>query len=102
MEYFLQSTDYVGVSFWLVSVAMVAATVFFLYEGMHVKESWRVSMLLMGLVTLIAGIHYYYMRDYWIASQESPIVYRYIDWLLTVPLQMIEFYLILVAAGLAA
>ena len=97
MEYFLQSTDYVGVSFWLVSVAMVAATVFFLYEGMHVKESWRVSMLLMGLVTLIAGIHYYYMRDYWIASQESPIVYRYIDWLLTVPLQMIEFYLILAA-----
>ena len=81
---------------------MVAATVFFLYEGMHVKESWRVSMLLMGLVTLIAGIHYYYMRDYWIASQESPIVYRYIDWLLTVPLQMIEFYLILVAAVLAA
>ena len=102
MEYFLQSTYYVGVSFCLVSVAMVAATVFFLYEGMHVKESWRVSMLLMGLVTLIAGIHYYYMRDYWIASQESPIVYRYIDWLLTVPLQMIEFYLILVAAGLAA
>merc|ERR1712078_234260 len=27
----------------------------------------------------------------------SPIVYRYIDWSLTVPLQMIEFYLILQA-----
>merc|ERR1712025_1193497 len=27
----------------------------------------------------------------------SPIVYRYIDWSLTVPLQMIEFYLILSA-----
>ena len=27
----------------------------------------------------------------------SPTVYRYIDWLITVPLQMIEFYLILVA-----
>ena len=101
MENFLQSTDYVGVTFWLVSVAMVAATVFFLYEGMHVKASWRLSMLVVGLVTLIAGIHYYYMRDYWISSGESPIVYRYIDWFLTVPLQMIEFYLILVAAGIA-
>ncbi len=100
MEYFLQSTDYVGVTFWLVSVAMVASTVFFLYEGMHVKSSWRISMLVVGLVTLIAGIHYYYMRDYWISTGESPIVYRYIDWFLTVPLQMIEFYLILVAAGL--
>lgn len=101
MEYYLQATDYVGVSFWLVSVAMVASTVFFLYEGMQVKASWRLSMLVVGLVTLIAGIHYYYMRDFWIATGESPIVYRYIDWLLTVPLQMIEFYLILIAAGLA-
>ena len=58
-------------------------------------------MLVVGLVTLIAAIHYYYMRGFWISTGESPIVYRYIDWLLTVPLQMIEFYLILVAAGLA-
>lgn len=101
MEHYLQASDYVGVSFWLVSVAMVASTVFFLYEGMHVKASWRVSLVVVGLVTLIAGIHYYYMRGYWINHGESPIVYRYIDWLLTVPLQMIEFYLILVAAGLA-
>ena len=101
MEQYLQATDYVGVSFWLVSVAMVASTVFFLYEGMHVKASWRLSMLAVGLVTLIAAIHYFYMREYWISTGESPIVYRYIDWLLTVPLQMVEFYLILVAAGLA-
>ena len=57
MENFLQSTDYVGVTFWLVSVAMAASTVFFLYEGMHVKSSWRVSVLVVGLVTFIAGIH---------------------------------------------
>merc|ERR1712178_618688 len=30
---------------------------------------------------------------------QSPIVYRYIDWSTTVPLQMIEFNLILKAAG---
>ena len=101
MDNFLQINDYVGVSFWIVSVAMAASTVFFLYEGMHVKSSWRLSMLVVGLVTFIATIHYYYMRDYWINTNESPIVYRYIDWFLTVPLQMIEFYLILVAAGIA-
>ena len=57
-------------------------------------------MLVVGLVTLISAVHYSYMRGFWINTGESPIVYRYIDWLLTVPLQMIEFYLILVAAGL--
>ena len=39
------------------------------------------------------------MRDVWVSTGESPTVYRYIDWLLTVPLQMIEFYLILAAVG---
>ena len=99
MNYFLQSNDLVGITFWLVSVAMVASTVFFFYEGMRVKVAWRTSMVVAGLVTLIAGIHYYYMRDFWVVNQTSPTIYRYIDWLLTVPLQMIEFYLILVAVG---
>lgn len=101
MKIFLQANDFVGVSFWLVSVAMVASTVFFFYEGTRVKAAWRTSMVVAGLITLIAAIHYYYMRDFWVHTGESPIIYRYIDWLLTVPLQMIEFYLILVAAGIA-
>ena len=33
----------------------------------------------------------------WVMTGESPTVFRYIDWILTVPLQMIEFYLILAA-----
>merc|ERR1719171_1008096 len=37
------------------------------------------------------------MREYWVTIKATPIVYRYIDWSLTVPLQMIEFYCILKA-----
>merc|ERR1712070_1254491 len=36
---------------------------------------------------------------YWVQVHQSPIAYRYIDWSITVPLQMIEFNLILKAAG---
>merc|ERR1712139_540447 len=39
------------------------------------------------------------MREYWVQVHASPIVYRYVDWSITVPLQMIEFNLILRAAG---
>merc|ERR1711907_515635 len=39
------------------------------------------------------------MREYWVTFYSSPTVYRYIDWTITVPLQMIEFYLILNAVG---
>merc|ERR1712061_376433 len=37
------------------------------------------------------------MREFWVQIGKSPIVYRYIDWSITVPLQMVEFYLILSA-----
>ena len=54
-------------------------------------------MCIRDRVTLIAAVHYFYMRDVWVSTGESPTVFRYIDWILTVPLQMIEFYLILAA-----
>merc|ERR1711965_975467 len=44
-----------------------------------------------------AAVHYFYMREFWVQIGTSPILYRYIDWSITVPLQMIEFYLILSA-----
>merc|ERR1712232_1148125 len=34
-----------------------------------------------------------YMREYWVQVHKSPIVYRYVDWSITVPLQMIEIFL---------
>merc|ERR1711975_150140 len=88
-----------GVSFWIISIAMIAATVFFFAEAQSVGSHWKTSLHTGGLVTLVAGVHYMYMREYWVQVKASPIVYRYIDWSITVPLQMIEFNLILKAAG---
>ena len=81
---------------------MWASTIFFFYEGMRVSSKWRTSMVVAGLITFIAAVHYMYMRDFWVATGESPTVYRYIDWILTVPLQIVEFYLILAAVGAVA
>merc|ERR1719252_40953 len=96
---FLNEHDYTAVSFWIISIAMIAATVFFFAEAATVSSHWRTSLHVGGLVTLVAGVHYMYMREYWVQVHKSPIVYRYVDWSITVPLQMIEFNLILKAAG---
>lgn len=93
----LKSDDFVGVSFWLISMALVAATAFFFVETQRVSGKWKTSLTVSGLVTLVAATHYFYMRDVWIATGDTPTVYRYIDWLITVPLLMVEFYLILSA-----
>merc|ERR1712188_240536 len=96
---FLSETDFTAVSFWIISIAMIAATVFFYAESATVHRHWKTSLHVGGLVTLVAAVHYMYMREYWVAVGRSPIVYRYIDWSITVPLQMIEFNLILKAAN---
>merc|ERR1719313_701933 len=77
---------------------MIAATVFFYAEAGTVNSHWKTSLHVGGLVTMVAAVHYMYMREYWVSVGKSPIVYRYIDWTITVPLQMIEFNLILKAA----
>ena len=97
----LQTDDFVGISFWLVSMGCLAATVFFFLERGSVPAAWRVSITVAGLVTGIAFIHYMYMRQVWITTGESPTVFRYIDWLITVPLLMLEFYFVLAAVGKA-
>jgi len=93
----LASDDIVGISFWVISMGMLAATVFFFMERSSVAPAWKTSVTVAGLITGIAFIHYMYMRGVWVQTGDSPTVYRYIDWLITVPLQMVEFYLILVA-----
>jgi len=93
----LASDDFVGISFWVISMGMLAATVFFFMERGSVAQAWKTSVTVAGLITGIAFIHYMYMRGVWVQTGDSPTVYRYIDWLITVPLQMVEFYLILSA-----
>jgi len=93
----LQANDFVGISFWLISMALVASTAFFFLERDRVAGKWKTSLTVSGLVTLVAAVHYFYMRDVWVATGSTPTVYRYIDWLITVPLLMIEFYLVLSA-----
>jgi len=97
----LNQSDFVGISFWIVSMACLAATVFFFIERSSVPAQWRTSITVAGLVTGIAFIHYLYMRDLWVGGYGSPTVFRYIDWLITVPLLMLEFYFVLAAVGKA-
>ena len=85
-----------NMSFWLATAIMLASTVFFFVERADVGSKWKTSMTVAGLVTGIAFWHYLRMSNL-NAAGEATTVYRYVDWLITVPLQIVEFYLILLA-----
>ena len=91
--------SYTAFTFFVGTMAMMAASVFFFLEMRNVPERWRTSVLISGLITFIAAVHYYYMRDFFTETGTSPTFFRYVDWLLTVPLMCVEFYLITKKAG---
>lgn len=90
---------YTAFTFFIGTMAMMAAAAFFFMEMRNMEEKWRTSILVSGLITFIAAVHYYYMRDYFTATSTSPTFFRYVDWMLTVPLMCVEFYLITKKAG---
>ena len=86
---------------------MGAATVFFFLNRGQVSPTYRTAISLTGLVTLIALYHYVRIFNSWEAAfsvsngviratgAEFNDAYRYVDWLLTVPLLLIELILVM-------
>ena len=91
--------DPIAFTFFIGYMAMLASSIFFFVERGSVDGKWKLSMLVSALITGIAAVHYYYMRDYYLSTGQTPTALRYIDWTLTVPLMCVEFYLLTKAAG---
>ncbi len=80
----LDEDDHVGLSFLLAAGFMLASTAFFFFQVFLVPRRWANSMIVCGLVTLVAWHHYMYMKSVWADHKRAPTIYRYMDWLITV------------------
>ena len=87
----IASDNYVAFTFFIGTMAMMAASVFFFFELSSTPTKWRTSVLVSGLITFIAAVHYYYMRGVYIEHDVVSIQYRYMDWIITVPLMALKF-----------
>jgi bacteriorhodopsin len=96
---FLAPHDFVGTTFYIACNMMLAFTLFFFVQVGQVPKKWKTSVSVAGLVTGVAWYNYTFMKTQWVATGSSPTPYRYTDWLITVPLQIVEFYFILKASG---
>jgi len=87
--------------------AMGSATVFFFFQFSLVRKQYRTALVISALVTLIAFYHYVRIFNSFTEAYTSmsgvvtatgvPFndAYRYVDWLLTVPLLLIEIILVM-------
>lgn len=98
--------------FSLAVAAMGAAFVYFILARMSVHEKYRLAVTISALVVLVAFYHYMRIFDSWNhAFVYDPVAmtytsdvagtlpfnegYRYVDWLITVPLLLTELVLVL-------
>ena len=72
-------------------IAMGAAFVFFMSERSNVAPQYRTTMTISALIVGIAAFHYYYMRGVYADYGEVSVEYRYMDWIITVPLMALKF-----------
>ena len=95
--------------------SMMATTMYLWFRATVVKDHYASAVFISGLVTFIAAYHYIRIFNSWVAAYQystgtvehsalemkAPALtgvpfndaYRYMDWLLTVPLLLIEFLL---------
>ena len=97
MNKMLLPYDIVGGSFWLISVAMIGATLFFFFERSKVSVSWHTPMTMIAVVCLMSSIHYFFVKNLWVVSGTAPTLLRYIDWFLNFPMQVLIFYAMLMS-----
>jgi len=98
--------------FWISTVAMGAGTAFFWLMAGSVPKAYRSVMVVAGIICGVACYHYFRMSDIYIGQVASlftangeripgkviaqfPVAYRYIDWMITVPLLVLEIPLLL-------
>jgi len=91
-------------------VSMLACTVYTLVAQARVLPKYRNALVMSSMVTFIAGYHYWRIFNSFSESSEGTTVnlsgapgsfneaYRYVDWLLTVPLLLVEVIAVLALA----
>jgi bacteriorhodopsin len=89
--------------------SMMATTMYLWFRSFAVKPQYQSAVLISGLVTFIAAYHYIRIFNSWVEAYHysvdkvDPVLtgvpfndaYRYMDWLLTVPLLLIEILLVM-------
>lgn len=98
--------------FWLSTVAMGAGMFYFWLQRNTVQPQYQTAVTVAGIICGVAAFHYWRMSGIYLEGVASlfndngeriagatitqfPTAYRYIDWLITVPLLLMEFPLLL-------
>ena len=76
MNKMLLPYDIVGGSFWLISVGMIGATLFFFFERSKVSSRFHTPMTMIAVVCLMSSIHYFFVKKLMGCKRNGPDIIK--------------------------
>ncbi len=94
-----QTSDLTAASFSVALFGLAATTVLLLMGTAWVNRKWRLPVALCAIAALVGIGSVYEARDVWLAGNGVPVVYHYVGWAVSIPLQVIALYFLAATAG---
>jgi len=91
--------DVASATFLLMTAAMAATTVLLVTSGRWVSPRWRLPVALSSLVPLVGVLHYGLSSFVWLQAHDMPVVFRYADWMIAAPVQVLTLYFFIQAVS---
>jgi bacteriorhodopsin len=91
--------DVASATFLLMTAAMAATTVLLVTSGRWVSPRWRLPVALSSLVPLVGVLHYGLSSLVWLQAHDMPVVFRYADWMIAAPVQVLTLYFFIQAVS---
>jgi sensory rhodopsin len=94
-----QTTDLTAASYSAVLFGLSATTILLLMGTGWVNRAWRLPVVLCALAALVGVAAAYEGRAAWAAGGGVPVVYHYVGWIVSIPLQVLALYFMAKTAG---
>ena len=87
-----QTTDLTAASYSVTLFGLATTSVLLLIGTTWVERGWKIPVTLAALAALVGLGAIYDARNAWATAQQVPIVYHYVGWTISMPLQIIALF----------
>jgi sensory rhodopsin len=94
-----QTSDLTAASFSVVLFGLAATAVLLLMGTAWIGRQWRLPVVLCAIAALVGIGSVYEAREAWFAGHGVPVVYHYVGWTVSMPLQVIALFFLAATAG---
>ena len=87
-----ETADLTAASYSTALLGLVATAALLLLGTGWVRPAWKLPVALCALAALVGTLAVFQAREVWSVAQSVPVVYHYVGWAISMPLQVLALY----------